>query len=421
MRDLRRTLAGLPIWRQGIIDDNDLKRVKGGMRVVQAHNYYQQPGGEDSVVAAEHSMLFDAGHEIYQFNVSNNEIVGPWKVLKTALQAPYSPVAGAKMSAILLEFQPDLVHVHNFFPLLTPAIYDACRTLDVPVIQTLHNYRIVCAGALLMRNGRPCEDCVSGSPYNAVMHGCYRNSPPASWAVARMVDTHRRRRTWEAKVDRLIALTEFAKSRFVNAGIPSDRIAVKPNFVVDRQVSETGVPRLGALFVGRLSPEKGLSTLLQAWISSDVPLRIVGDGPLLEWARTMALPDAEVLGRLGENAIVSEMGRAEFLVMPSEWYEGFPMVLAEAFCQGLPVITSRLGSMAEIVEDGVTGLHFTPGDAVDLAVKVRWAAEHPEEMRQMGLNARRVYEQKYTPETNYRQLIAIYEAAIEERSERSQA
>ena len=381
------------------------------MRVLLAHNYYQQPGGEDVVVENEQALLSAHGHKVQLCMDSNDRIAGPWAAAKAAWRAPYSPEARAGMAALLAERAPDVVHVHNFFPLLTPSIYDACRDARVPVVQTLHNFRTICAGALLMRGGRPCEDCIGGSPYRGALHGCYRGSRPASLAVARMIATHRRRRTWHTKVDRFIALTEFSRSRFVKAGFPGGRIAVKPNFVEDR-AQEAG-PREGALFVGRLSPEKGVHTMLLAWDGLDVTLRIAGDGPLLDTARDAGMPNVDVPGRTAPEAVATEMARAAFLVFPSEWYEGFPMTLVEAFCRGLPVIASRLGSMAEIVEDGVTGLHFTPGDAADLAAKVRWAASHAEDMRRMGANARRVYEEKYTPETNYRQLMAIYEQAIE--------
>lgn len=236
-----------------------------------------------------------------------------------------------------------------------------------------------------------------------------------SFAVARMVDVHRKRGTWQTKVDRFIALTAFAKAKFVEAGFPESRIAVKPNFVADRRSrAADAAARRGALFVGRLSPEKGIDTLLTAWSSLDIPLRIVGDGPLRNTIGVSSAPEIVCVGRQPPEAVAREMARAKLLVMPSVWYETFGMTVVEAFCQGLPVVASRLGAMAEIVEDGVTGLHFTPGDAQDLAAKVRWAVDHPEEMRHMGANARRVYEERYTPAVNYRQLMAIYEQVVGE-------
>ncbi len=384
------------------------------MRALLAHNFYQQAGGEDAVVANERSLLASRGHEVRLFSVSNVAINGAWAKLRTAWRAPYSRDARMRMAEVIADFAPDVVHVHNFFPTLTPSIYDACRDAGVPVVQTLHNYRNICTGALLMRDGRPYEACIRASPYQAVLHRCYRGSLLGSLAVARMVDIHRKRGTWQTKVDRFIALTEFAKSKFVEGGLPKDKIIVKPNFVEDRWLGSTdGVPREGALFVGRLSPEKGVPTLLKAWASLDVPLRVTGDGPLLEHVRSANAAAIVGLGRKSREEVAAEMARAAFLVMPSESYEGFPMTLAEAFCQSLPVIASHLGAMAEIVADGVTGLHFAPGDPEDLAAKVRWAAEHPEEMFRMGANARRVYEEKYNPEANYRNLMAIYGQAIE--------
>jgi glycosyltransferase involved in cell wall biosynthesis len=226
-----------------------------------------------------------------------------------------------------------------------------------------------------------------------------------------MVSVHRRRGTWTRSVDRFIALSEFSKSRFVAAGIPGDLIAVKPNFVYDR-AARGGSDRSGALYVGRLSVEKGIATLLRAWRGSAVPLRIVGDGPLRPMITAANLATVEALGAKTPGEVADEMGRAAFLVLPSECYENFPLAVAEAFRQSLPVIGSRIGAVAEIVEDGKTGLHFLPGDSAALAASVRWAASHPEEIAAMGARARRVYEEKYTPDRNFRQLARIYEDAI---------
>ena len=385
------------------------------MRILQAHNAYQKAGGEDAVVANEGALLTGRGHQVRLWSVDNAAITGPWAKLRTAWQVPYSHTARRRVAAAIAEFAPDVVHVHNFFPLLTPSVYDACRDAGVPVVQTLHNYRTVCAGALLLRNGRPCEDCIGGSPYQGALHGCYRGSRPGSFAVARMIDRHREQGTWRTKVDRFIALTEFAKAKFIEAGFPADKIAVKPNFVDDQGARPPEADRHGALFVGRLSPEKGIGTLLTAWRDLDVPLRIAGDGPLLSMAQSTDSHNVVPLGKLPPEAVNQEMARATFLVMPSECYETFGMVIAEAFSKGLPVIASRLGAMAEIVEDRVTGLHFAPGDAHDLAAKARWAADHPEQMRRMGANARRAYEERYAPKVNYEKLLAIYQAAIRER------
>ncbi len=385
------------------------------MRVLLVHNEYIEPGGEDVVATAEGSLLENHGHEVRRFIVSNRSLDRLSDKLLTAWQAPYSGRSRRRMDAHIAEFNPDVVHVHNFFPILTPSIYDACNDAAVPVVQTLHNYRLVCPQALLLRNGKPCEKCVSGSPYHAVLYGCYRGSRLASLVPARMVSINRRRGTWRGKVTRFIALTNFAKEKFVQGGLPADKIAVKPNFVADPAAKrETGaVRREGALFVGRLSAEKGIATLLRAWRDLAIPLRIIGDGPLADTIRHCDDQAVKGLGQKARPEVIKEMRRAAFLIMPSECYESFPLVIAEAFATALPVITSRLGSMGEIIDDSVTGLHFQPGDPADLAAKVRWAVDNPSDMRRMGENARRVYEDRYTPESNYRQLMAIYDAAVQ--------
>ncbi len=385
------------------------------MKVLLVHNEYIQPGGEDVVATAEGALLESYGHEVRRFIVSNRGIDRLSDKLITAWQAPYSSRSRRRMDVRIFDFKPDLVHVHNFFPILTPSIYDACADARVPVVQTLHNYRLICPQALLLRNGKPCEKCVTGSAYHAVLYGCYRGSRLVSLVPARMVSINRRRGTWRGKVTRYIALTRFAKEKFIEGGLPADRIAVKPNFVADPAAKHgpDAVRRGGALFVGRLSPEKGIGTLLQAWRDLAVPLRIIGDGPLAARVERCDHRAVKGLGRKARPEVIKEMRRAAFLIMPSQWYEAFPVVIVEAFATALPIIASRLGAMSELIDDGVTGLHFRPGDPADLAAKVRWAAEHPSDMRRMGDNARRVYEDRYTPESNYRQLMAIYDEAVQ--------
>ena len=385
------------------------------MRILQVHNRYQQAGGEDAVVRAERALLTAKGHQVSLFEVTNDEIRGFWKKISVAVNATYSRKSKDRLSKAISELKPQVVHVHNFFPLLTPSVYDASIEAGVLVVQTLHNYRTICPGALLMRDCRVCEDCIKGSAYRSVLYGCYRGSSLGTLALARMVEFHRRKNTWREKVDCFVALTNFAKAKFVEAGFPEEKIVVKPNFcdgdAADKNYEDSS-DRDGALFVGRLSEEKGVHTLLSAWQALDVLIRVVGDGPLLDELRRSESPTFTILGRKSQAEVAVEMRRAAFLVMPSECYEGFPMVLAEAFSQGLPVITTRLGSMAEIVEDNVTGLLFEAGNAADLTAKVRWAMEHPIEMQQMGRSARSVYVEKYTPEENYRQLMEIYQLAV---------
>ena len=386
------------------------------MKILFVHNRYQQVGGEDAVCDAEMALLSMNRHSASLALHDNSAINSFPSRVKAFLDVTYSNKSRQWMRDEICKHKPDVVHVHNFFPLLSPSIYDACIESGIAVVQTLHNYRTICPGALLMRDGNICEDCMNGSAYLSVRHRCYRGSAIGTFAVARMVQKHRALGTWNSKVNRFIVLTEFARSKFISAGFPEDKILVKPNFSVDSQANENGgnQKRVGALFVGRISQEKGVTTLINAWRTLGIPLRVAGTGPLDHEVASLTGGVVTFLGMLDQNAVRKEMSRAAFLVMPSECYEGFPMVLVEAFSLGLPVVASRLGAMAEIVEDGITGLHFEAGNAKDLVHKVKWMQEHPAERHQMGRNARKAYEEKYTPERNYKILMNIYQEAIED-------
>lgn len=390
------------------------------MKILIAHNRYQQAGGEDRVVQAEQALLSDHGHEVNLLLVDNRDLVGGVITqIKTAFTTTYSRSGRAKVQEALDIFHPDIVHVHNFFPQLSPSIYDACADEGIAVVQTLHNYRLICPGALLMRDGHICEQCISGSPYQAALYGCYRHSRLGSLAVAHMVATHRRLGTWSEKVDRFIALTDFVKSKFLQAGFPEDHIRVKPNFVLDPQTSTDPKKQDDwesresfALFVGRFSPEKGFRTLFKAWAKLDIHhcLKVAGSGPLEN-----EIPDQPNIVRLGfqnQDNVRSLMDQALFLVVPSEWFEGFPMVIVEAFAHGLPVLASEIGSLGEIITNEIDGLFFKPGDDKDLANKARWLLAHPNECERMGRNARDKYVEKYSPEVNYKQLLNIYTDAM---------
>jgi glycosyltransferase involved in cell wall biosynthesis len=369
------------------------------------------------MVQAEKALLEAKGHEVTLMEASNDAIVGVRGKANAALSAIYSPASKQRVSAEIADFRPDIVHVHNFFPLLSPSVYDACGDARVPVVQTLHNYRLGCPNALLLRDGKVCEDCLGKRmPWPGIVYGCYRGSRTQSAVVAAMLAFHQLRGTWQKRVDAYIAMTAFHKEKMVQAGLPREKIHVKPNYVfAPEKLVDKSLNGSYALFVGRLSQEKGVATLIDAYLQNNlqIPLKIVGDGPLREvlQARVEATGLENAIKSLGwqdKSAVLPLMCSANFLVFPSNWYEGFPVTILEAFACGLPVLASRLGSMAEMVEDGVTGLHFEAGNSADLANKIQWAYEHPKEMICMGKNARRIYEAQYTPEANYHQLMAIY-------------
>lgn len=388
------------------------------MKIVVIHNTYQRPGGEDVVVAAECRLLQLRGHEVVTFRRSNQELEQMSKPRQLLLvkDIVYSEESKRNLRDLLEKEEPDLVHVHNTFLMISPSVYEACREMDVPVVQTLHNFRLLCPAYTLARNGRVCEECVDRGLWRSVFHGCYRDSHLMTAAVAMMLQVHRFRGTWNDQVDGYVALSDFARRKFIEGGLPARKLHVKPNFVFP-DPGEREKPGDYALFVGRLSPEKGLSTLLAAWekLHSRIPLMLVGDGPLRESleaeARARNLRDVAFLGWLPAEETRLAMKNASFTITPSICYEG-PMSIAESFACGTPVLCSDLGGMQEIVDHHRTGLHFAAGDAEELAATVEWAWAHPSRLAAMGKEARGQYEACYTPERNYARLMQIYEAIL---------
>jgi len=385
------------------------------MRILLAHNYYQLSGGEDFVFEQERSLLASHNQHVETYTVSNNELRGTIDKVKTFFNVAYSNSAKDRFKKKIIEFNPDIVHVHNFFPILTPAIYDACIEMQKPVVQTLHNYRITCAAALLLRKEKICEKCVNGTPYNGWFYRCYRNSFWGSLIVAYMINFHRKRATWNNKVNKLIVLTEFARRKFIETGIQPEKLVVKSNFCEYQDKNKTApIPdkKPYALYVGRLSHEKGINTLKAAWRDLNIPLHVVGDGPMFSSFQSDKSDAISLLGYLSPERVRQEMQKASFLIMPSEWYEGFPLTIVEAFSCSLPVLTTNIGSMAEIVEPNKTGVLFSPGKADELAAKVKWLHSHLDECIRMGRNAYNIYLEKYSPAINYEMLIKIYTDTI---------
>jgi glycosyltransferase involved in cell wall biosynthesis len=388
------------------------------VKILLAHSFYQHPGGEDQVVAAEAQLLRDAGHEVVLFERGNSEITKYSALQNATLPARtiWAWDSYGELRSMLRRERPAVAHFHNLLPLISPSAYYACKSEGVPVVQTLHNYRMICPGATLFREGHLCEECVTHPSFApAIAHGCYRGSRPATAAVAGMILVHRALGTWSREVDCYIALSEFARDKLVRSGLPSEQVVIKPNFLPTDPGVGNG-QRDYALFAGRLVPEKGVDKLLDAWTrcSDPLPLRIAGDGPLRTTVERVACrPNSgiEWLGQVPRARILELVKHARFLVFPSEWYEGFPLILAESLACGTPVIAARIGSVPEIIADGITGIHFTAGDTEDLASKIRWACTHPQELAQMGAAARQEFLAKYTAEQNYDFLMGIYQRA----------
>lgn len=381
-------------------------------RILVVHNAYQQRGGEDSVMEAEVDLLRRHGHAVALLGRHNDEIADMGR-LALAGETLWSRRSAREFDALAVSFRPDVVHVHNTFPLVSPSIYWAADRHRIPVVQTLHNFRLFCPQAMLLRNGAVCEDCLGKLPWRGMVRGCYRDSVAQSSVLGGMLAVHRLLGTYRRRVTRYVALNDFCRKRFIAGGLPAESIVVKPNFV-DLPSPAPGL-RQGGLFVGRLSPEKGIAVLAQALaqLATPVVLNVLGSGPLVD---TLAgCPGVTLHGQQSLGTITDAMGRASYLVMPSIWYENFPRTLVEAFACGLPVIASRLGAMADLVAHRRTGLLFEPGNPAALADAIRWAEENPAAMRVMGANARAEYEGNYTPEINLRQLLAIYDDAAASR------
>ena len=385
------------------------------MNILMLHNSYKSHGGEDESFESEVLMLREAGHLVETIHLKNNDVVqiGSFSV---ALQSIWSKPSYDLVDAKLRERSFDVLHVQNFFPLISPSVYSAARKHGVAVVQSLRNYRLLCPSTTLFRNGRVCEDCLHKTfKYPAVIHACYRDSVISSAAVAAMTGFHALKGTWRNGVDLYISLSESSRAKFVEAGLPADKVIVKGNFV--HPDPGPGGGRGGyVLFAGRLMREKGLGTLLAAWdlLKSPGALKIVGDGLLAPQVEAFCRRKQNVvwLGSKNASEVMELMGMASLFVFPSEWYEPFGRVAIESFAKGTPVVASNMAAMAEIVQDGSTGMLFQPGNPEDLACKLQWAFDHPEQLRAMRRSARQCYEDKYTPSQNCDVLIRSYQRAL---------
>lgn len=379
------------------------------MKVLLIHNRYQQAGGEDTVVRAEAALLRSRGHEVRLYGRTNDELLR-MPMLKAGINAVWSRSAAAEVDGMCASYQPDVMHVHNTFLMISPAVYWVAAHRTIPVVQTLHNFRLLCPQGTFLREGAVCQDCLKRQPWRAIPHKCYRGSALQSSLLAGLLAAHSWLGTYRHKVSRYIALSGFSRACFIEAGFPAEKLRIKPNFV-DCSAAPAWGTRSGGLYVGRLSEEKGVATLLEALrIVGRNPVRVAGGGPC---ADAVALELGErYLGVLDREEVARRMRAAAYLVLPSIGHEQMPMTVLEAFANGLPVIASRRGALADIIEHGVTGLLARPGDAADLAAAIAWAETHPGDMEEMGRAARAEWERKYTASINYNILVDIYEDAI---------
>ncbi len=392
------------------------------MRILMLHNRYLERGGEDTSLRMEAELLRNNGCEVVTYEENNTRVKDIGRV-RTALGSIWSPYSYRKIRDILRNDHFDVMHVQNFFPLISPSVYYAASHEGVAVVQSLRNFRLTCLPGTLSRNGGVCEDCVGKAvPWRGVVHGCYRKSVVGSFAVASMVAINKGIGTWRDEVDAYIALTRFSRDKFVEAGLPADKVHIKSNSIHPTPDVGPGGGGYG-LFIGRLAPEKGVDTMLDTWKRLDVniPLKIVGTGPLMSEVERRAEQDGnvEVLGWREPAEVMDLIGKAEYLIFPSEWYEGCPRVIIESLAKGTPVIAARLGAAAEMIEDGRTGFMFRPGDEVDFAATVTKAFSPDRGRASMRAVVRQDFMAKYTADENFERFMEIYQAAIDRSRRRS--
>ena len=392
-----------------------------GLRVLVVHNRYrsEQPSGENNVVDQEVALLTEAGHEVGRFERRSDDIAAMSLLGKAAvpLRVPWNAAVRAELAARLRAERPDVVHIHNTFPLLSPSVVAACADAGVPAVATLHNYTMVCPPGTLYRDGRVCTDCAGRLPLPAVRHGCYRDSRLATVPMAVNLAVNRRR--WWSGVTRFFCISTAQRATLIEAGMPAGRLVVKHNFVADPGVRRDG-PGEHVLYLGRLTAEKGVPLLMAAWDELaaagglGMPLVLAGTGPLADdvarWAR--GRDDVSCLGLMSKQECRSLTARAAAVVVPSSWLEAFGLVVVEAMAAGVPAVASAHGAFVELVDDGVTGILHRPGDSGSLAAGLRSVVSSPRLNEQLGRAARRRYEQGFTPAVGLERLVASYLDAI---------
>lgn len=393
------------------------------MKILQVHNKYKITGGEWTVLTQEHNLLKET-HHVDQYIVENRkELATFWGNLKLIFQAHYNKKSKVALRNVLLNGSYDIMHVHNFFPLLTPSIFESARETGVPSVLTLHNFRLIHPNGLMYHNGKIDHRSINnGSAYKCILDGVYRNSIIQTAVAAHMIEYHRKKKTWSQYPTVFIALSKFSKDLFVKGGLPDDRIIVKPNFLKDplkehQSVSLNPRKKKRFIYVGRISYEKGVEDLIRSWLSSDInaELLIAGEGPAKNKLEKLSESDRSIkwLGKVSHANILNLLSESLAMIFPTKWYEGQPLVLLEALSVGCPIISSKIGNTQDIVEDGITGLHFTSGDKHDLTQKIRILLNNPDKVREFSENARDTYLKKYTPAQNEKHINDIYNIAIE--------
>jgi glycosyltransferase involved in cell wall biosynthesis len=389
------------------------------MKILLVHNYLRPPSGENTVFEQERDLLLSKGDTVFTY-IRHNRDIDKMSALKKALipiRAIWSSDSYYDLVRIIERERPDIAHFHNIFPLISPAAYRACKSRGIPVVQTLHHYRIVCPGALLFRENRVCVECSGMNFLPGIRHGCYRNSPVLTAGIVSVILLHRLIRTWQDSIDLYIVLSDFALGMYKELGFPSNNFFIKPNFL-QNPITPTYSDDGYGIYMGRIGEEKGINCLLSALKDCpEIGFKIVGDGPLRDHLKDriveVGLRNVEYLGMRDYKECMDLLLGARFHVLPSQWYEGIPMAMLEAMSAGKPSIVSDIGVLPQMVKDGIDGLVFHAGSAEQLSEKIKWIHARPDEGREMGRKARQAFEENYMRERNYRMLMEAYQRAID--------
>ncbi|MDX1977517.1 MAG: glycosyltransferase family 4 protein [Pseudanabaenaceae cyanobacterium bins.68] len=394
------------------------------LHIAMIHNRYQYVGGEDVSTDADVELLRAYGHQVSLIELHNDSIktYSQLEKLRLFAETPWNQRIYGEIRSHLQTLQPDILHVQNFFPLFSPSVHGAAKSLNIPSIQHLHNFRLGCLNGYLFRNGKICQTCVGHNPWRGVPYRCYRDSAIASLAVWGMVTLNRWRRTWEQDVSGFITPSQFAANQLQQIGIPSDRLHVKPSVInppIGKDLGSNTSNQPNFLFVGRLSPEKGVIILLQAWAALNQPdwqLTILGDGAerlkLERFVVDSGLKNVKFLGYLPAAQIMEVIQSATAIAVPSQWYETFGRVVIEAFACEKPVLASDLGALSELITPAHNGF-LLPSDRPDSwTAQLYWCGKNPEVLKIMGANARQTYQANYTRLSIYNQLIKIYNSVL---------
>lgn len=397
------------------------------MNILQIHNRYKTPGGEWTVLNQEYNLLCK-NHKVDQFIIKNSDHLNSiWERMSLIFKTHYNSRSKKLIAEKLVQFPYDIMHVHNFFPLLTPSIFEAAREAAIPSVLSLHNYRLIHPNGLMYHRGKIDQRSVRGSAYDCVWDGVYRDSKLQTAVAAHMIEYHRKVKTWHKFPTLFIALSEFSKNKFVEGGLPADKIMIKPNFLTDplTEYEDLKIENEKSdyfIFVGRISNEKGIEDLINSWIETNPPtkLLIAGDGPLKQklMNRTKGTPSIEWLGQLSKKDVLKKLSKAKALIFPTKCFEGMPLILLEAMSMGCAVISSSIGNPKNMIDHGKNGLLYKPGDMSELIHSVQIIIENPEKASQLAENARDRYLKMYTPERNYDILLKIYTEAAKIEKDR---